>query len=144
MSELASIDDAIAAAKNRVLITQAVEADAAKRASAKEALPVIAEFKKVGRDLDRALATVADRSAALMDLLRKLHQTTGQNFPSREQLDGLGYAAVMTAVLKTPWGHSFRPIPPSQRREFAPLFDGWAQVIEGRLQPLLIDEDAAA
>ena len=144
-TELASLDDAITAAKNKVLIAQAFEADQAKRAKAKESVAVIAAFKKAGHDLDAALRQIAKQGEALNGLLSQLHATTGSNFPSHDQLDTLGYAAVMTALLRTPWARQFRPMQPSQRREFGPLFAGWAEVLENRIKPLLADvEDEAA
>jgi hypothetical protein len=143
-SELASLDAAIHEAKNRVLIAQAMEAEAAKRSGAKEAVEVIVAFKKAGHELDEALRLVADRGAALNDLLGKLHRTTGSNFPSHDQLDTLGYSAIMSALLRTPWAKRFRPMQPSQKRDFGPLFDGWSQVLESRIRPLLTEPDEEA
>jgi hypothetical protein len=141
-SELASIDDAIATAKNHVLIAQAQEADVAARARAKEAVTVVADFKQAGIDLDQALRAVGDRAAALMELLHKLHQTTGVQFPSADQVDTLGFKALETAIQRTPWRKRFRPVAPGERREFGALFAGWVQVIEGRLQALISKEAA--
>jgi hypothetical protein len=54
-TELASIDDAITAAKNRVLVAKALEADVADRARAREAVEILVVFKKAGHDLGRVL-----------------------------------------------------------------------------------------
>jgi len=141
-SELESLDDAIACAKNRLLVAKAMEGEVAARAKAKEAIEVVAHFKKLGRDLDEALRLVAERGQELEALLSKLHTTTGANFPTRDQLDALGFSALMTAVLQTPWAKRFRPMQPSQRRHFRDLFDGWATVLDNRIKPLLEDEAA--
>ena len=141
-SELASLDDAIAYAKNRLLVAKAMEGEVVARAKAKEAIEVVAHFKKLGRDLDEALRLVAERGQELEALLSKLHTTTGANFPTRDQLDALGFSALMTAVLQTPWAKRFRPMQPSQRRHFRDLFDGWATVLDNRIKPLLQDEAA--
>jgi len=143
-SELASLDDAISTAKVRVIAVQALEDTAAKRAGAKEAVELIAKFKEAGHVMDQALRQITEQGATLNDLLSQLHRTTGGNFPSRDQLDTLGYAAVMTALLRSPWAKRFRPMQPSQRREFGPLFEGWCAVLESRIRPLLEDDDEAA
>jgi hypothetical protein len=68
-SELASLDDAIAAAKNRVVVAQAMEKDSVDRAKAKEAVEVLEAFRKAGHDLDNALRAIADKGAKLNELL---------------------------------------------------------------------------
>jgi hypothetical protein len=90
-SELASIDDAIAAAKNKILIAQAFEAAAADRARAREALEILVAFRKAGHDLDDALRIVGERGRALNDLVSKLHRSTNAQFPSWDQIDALGF-----------------------------------------------------
>src|SRR5262249_35136635 len=107
-----SLDEAIAFAKNRVLIARAVEAEAAQRASAKDATGILVEFKECGRALDEAFRVVAERGQALGALLSKLHTASGGRFPSHDQLDALGYAALQTAIGRTVWGRRFRPQQP--------------------------------
>jgi hypothetical protein len=141
-SELDSIADAIAQAKDRLIIAQEAETDKVRRANAKEAIEIVAEFRQAGRDLDDALRVVVERAGTLKELLSQLHRTTASNFPTLAHLDSLGFAALMTAVLQTPWSRSLRPISPSQRREFGPTVDGWANTIEVRLRSLLSEEAA--
>jgi hypothetical protein len=143
-SDLASIDDAIAAGKKLFLAAKASEDHDRKRESAKEAVELIAAFKKAGRDMDQALKTIAEMGDKLTTLLMDIHRTTGSSYPSAAQLDTLGYSAVMSALLRTPWRKRFRPLPPSQQRDFGPLFDGWATVLENRIKPLLSADDKAA
>jgi hypothetical protein len=143
-SELASLNDAIAHAEVLVLAAKADEDDARKRVGAAQAMETVDAFRKAGHDLDTALRQVAELGEKLKVLLSKLHAETGSSFPSHEQLDALGYASVMTALLATPWARRFRPMAPSQKRHFSDLFDGWAQVVEGRVRPLLADAEDAA
>lgn len=143
-SELASIDDAIAAAKNRVLIAQAFEADAADRARAREALEIFVAFRKCGHELDASLRALAEHGRALNDLHAKL-SACGIRNPNRDQLDVLGFAALQTALMATPWAKRFRYLGPSQRQSFRALFDQWAIVAEKRLRAQLGEqEDEAA
>jgi hypothetical protein len=143
-SELASVDDAIEAARGMVSIAQAVEADAERRERAREAMKVVAECRQLGHDLDEAFRVIAERGKVLKPLLIKLHEATGGNFPSYQQLDTLGFSALQTAILSTPWAKQFRPIRPGSRRRFSDLFDGWATVTENRLRPLLESDPAEA
>jgi hypothetical protein len=126
------------------VIAQALEADVADRARAREALEIVAAFRKAGHDLDESLRLVAERGRAVADLLAKLHRATGSQTPSWDQLDALGYSALQTAIARTPWARRFRPIAPSERRDFGPLFSGWATVVENRLRPLLTESNEEA
>jgi hypothetical protein len=141
-SEVDSINDAISEATDKLHIAQQVEAATTQRAKAKEALEVAAAFRKAGAELDAALKVAADKSAALMTLLSALHRATGTQLPSPAQVDLLSTKALETFIRRTPWGKNFRPIPPGERREFAPLIDGWATVVENRLRTVL-DKEAA-
>jgi len=131
-SELASLDDAIADAKNRILIARAVEANVEDRRKAREAMKILVDFRKAGRDMDTALRTVAEQGRVLSDLLSKLHPATGNQSPSWDQLDSLGFACLQSAIARTPWAKRFRPIAPSDRRDFGPLL-----VVENRLRAKL-------
>jgi hypothetical protein len=127
------------------MVAQAVQDDAAKREGAKAAQEIVVKFSDAGHAMDEALRTIAEQGHRLNTLLRQLHNATGAEFPSNEQLEVLGYSAVMTVLLQTPWSRRFRPMQPSQRRQFGPLFNGWVTVIQGRIQHLLAaaNEDAA-
>jgi hypothetical protein len=143
-SDLASIDDAIAAAKKLFQMATSAENYARKRESAKEAVELIAAFKKAGHDMDQALRTIAEMGDKLTTLLGAIHRTTGSSYPTADQVDVLGHSALMTALLRTPWARRFRPLQPSQRRDFGPTFDGWATVLENRIKPLLTEADDEA
>jgi hypothetical protein len=144
-SELASLDDAIAAAKNKVLIAQAFEADAADRQRAARALELLGAFREAGSELDDAFRAIAEKGKLLGGLLGQLH-ACGVRSPTAEQLDVLGFAAVQTALMATPWHQRFRYLGPSQRRSFGPLFDQWAATAEARLRAQLREgnDDVAA
>jgi hypothetical protein len=141
-SELRSIDDAIAAAKNKVLIAQAFEAEAHDRVRAARALELLGSFAECGRELDDAFRVLAEKGALLDGLLNQLHATGVKN-PTGEQLDVLGYACVQTALMQTPWARRFRFLGPSQRRSFGLLFDQWVQAAESRLRAQLREGEAA-
>jgi hypothetical protein len=142
--ELASLDDAIAAAKNKVLIAQAFEADAADRVRAREALEILVAFKKCGHELDAALRIVGERGRELDGILAKLHAATGVRFPTHEQVDSLGFQALTSSLMSTKWSNRFRVLAPNQRRTFGSLFDGWATGIGNRLRARLSEENEAA
>ncbi len=141
-SELASIDDAIAAAKNKVAIARAYEADVADRAKAKAILEMLGAFKEAGHELDDALRTVAEMGKILPNLLSQLH-AAGVRSPTFDQLDALGYQAFATALMATPWARRYEHLAPNQRRSFRTLVDGWAAPIESRLRAQLREEEAA-
>jgi chromosome segregation ATPase len=142
-SELASIDDAIAAAKNKVLIAQAFEAAAADRASAARALELLGAFKEAGHELDDAWRVVSERSKLLGNLLSQLH-ACGVRVPTHEQLDVLGHAAMATAIMSTPWAKRYGHLAPNQRQTFRSLFDAWAVASESRLRAQLREDDEEA
>jgi hypothetical protein len=143
-SESASIDDAIAAAKNKVLIAQAFEAAAADRARAARALEILGAFREAGHELDDALRTVAETGRLLGNLLPQLH-AAGVKSPTYEQLDALGYQAFATAIMQTPWHRRFEHLAPNQRRSFRGLIDAWVVAIQPRLKAQLGErEDEAA
>jgi chromosome segregation ATPase len=117
-SELAALDDAIAEAKNRVLIAQAFEAAAADRARAARALELLGAFKEAGHELDDAWRVVSERSKLLSNLLSQLH-TAGVRVPTHDQLDVLGHAAMATAIMSTPWAKRYRHLAPNQRQRIS-------------------------
>jgi hypothetical protein len=140
-SELAAIDAAISEAKNRILIAQAIEADVADKARAKEALALFGEFKQCGVELDAAFRTIAEKGNLLGDLLGRLHACGIKN-PTAEQVDVLGYSCLQTSLMATVWNRRFRFLGPSQRRHFGPLFAEWAASAERRLRGVLAEDEA--
>jgi hypothetical protein len=142
-SELASIDDAIAAAKNKVAIARAFEDAAADRARAQAALELLGAFKAAGHELDDAMRTVAQTSKLLGSLLSQLH-AAGIRTPSHEQLDVLGNQALAAAIMATPWHRHYRVLAPNERKTFRSLIDGWVTAAEPRLRAQLGEQDEAA
>jgi hypothetical protein len=142
-SELQSLDEAIVQGQNRRLLEQALAAEAADRARAREAVQILAKFRQAGADMDQALRTVSERGHELNVLLGRLHDA-GVSVPTREQLDTLGYHPVMTSLMQTPWHQRFRYLGPSERRSFGQLFADWCSVAEGRLKSLLAEPNDAA
>jgi hypothetical protein len=108
---------------------------------AREAVVVLERFTQAGKDMDRALHIVAERGHELNELVGKLH-ACGVKTPTFEQLDALGFAAMQTAISRSPWSRRYRAVAPSERRDFGPLFREWATVAESRLRSLLTDEAA--
>lgn len=141
---MSGLDEAIAFARNRVLIAQAFVDETARRERAGEAVQILAEFKEAGKALDEAFHTIAEQGGKLNDLLSRLHAASGSHTPSYEQLDVLGFHAMQTALAATPWARRYRPQQPYQRQHFGSLFNGWATSIENRLRPLLTETDEAA
>jgi hypothetical protein len=135
--------DAIAEATDKLAIARQAEDALANRERAKEAIEVVAAFRKAGADLDQALKVATDKAAALMTLLSALHRATGTQSPTPSQVDVLATRAMQTFIARTPWGKNFRPIPPGERREFAHLIDGWATIVENRLRAILAEKEAA-
>jgi hypothetical protein len=132
-SDLASIDDAIAAAKNKLAIAQAHEAQAADRTRADEALKLLVEFRECGHILDGAVLALGTKGHELMSLVQQLHGL-GIRFPSAEQVDVFGDQAIRTCIASTPWSRRHRVVAPSERKSFRKLVDDWAMMIETRIK----------
>jgi len=143
-SMLASIQEAISEAQNKLAIARAYEAAAADRARARRALELLGAFKKAGHELDDALRTVAETGKLLGNLLPQLH-AAGVRSPTHEQLDALGYQAFATAIMQTPWHRRFEHLAPNERKSFRSLIDAWVVAIQPRLKAQAGDErDEAA
>jgi hypothetical protein len=123
-SDLASIDEAIAAAKNKLAIAQAHEAEVADQTRADEVLKLLVEFRECGRILDGAVLALGTKGHELMSLVQQLHGL-GIRFPSAEQVDVFGDQAIRTYIASTPWSKRHRVVAPSERKSFRKLVDDW-------------------
>ena len=131
-SEQASYEGAITEANARLAIAQADEALAADRAQAEQLKSALAEFKETGHEIDLAFQDLAAHAADLQKILDRIHQA-GCSVPSSEQLRVLGEICARTALMKTPWSRAVEIVPPTQRRDFKSLIDGWAAQIENNI-----------
>jgi hypothetical protein len=136
---VASLDEAIAEAKNRITIARLHEVAAADRARAAQIREMLDGFRRTGHELSDALNTVAETGARLGNLLTQLHGL-GVVYPTGQQLDILGHQAVVSAISATPWSRHYPLLPPDQRRTFRPLVDGWCAMVESRVRAQLGDE----
>jgi hypothetical protein len=81
-SMLASIQEAISEAQNKLAIARAYEAEVADRAKAQAISEIVGAFKG-GHELDNALRTVGEMGKVLVNLLSQLH-AAGVRSPSVE------------------------------------------------------------
>jgi hypothetical protein len=132
-SDLASIDEAIAAAKNKLAIAQAHEAEVADQTRADEVLKLLVEFRECGRILDGAVLALGTKGHQLMSLVQQLHGL-GIRFPSAEQVDVFGDQAIRTCIASTPWSRRHRVVAPGERKSFRKLVDDWATMAEQRIR----------
>jgi hypothetical protein len=140
-----ALADAIDEARRRVMLAEAYEADVAAQAKAEHIFELLGAFREAGAEMDSALQTVAEVGRILPSLLSQLH-AAGVRSPNRDQMDALGFQALGTALMATPWHPRFRHLAPNQRREFGSLFNTWAEAIESQLRRRLRerqDEKAA-
>jgi hypothetical protein len=128
-----AIADAVEEAKRRVVVATAYQAAAADRARAKEVLEMLAAFREAGRILDGAARALGEKSNELTRLIGQLHGL-GIRFPSHEQWDVFGDAALKTVIMGTPWSRRYRLVAPNERKSFGVLVDGWATMIEQRIR----------
>ena len=127
----------------RLMIAQAYEDDIAAKAKARQILELLGAFREAGAEMDAAMQTVAEVGKLLPNLLGQLH-AAGIRSPNRDQLDALGFQALGTALMATPWHLRFRHLAPNQRRTFRSLFDTWAAAIESQIRRQLRERDEEA
>ncbi len=59
-------------------------------------------------------------------------------------MDTLGYLAVTTALMQTPWHRRYKVLAANERKSFRTLIDSWAMMSENRLRAQLSEEDEEA
>ena len=150
-SELRSVEDAIAEGQGRLQQARAAEAQAADRAAALELKKLVEGMSEHFAVVDDALAdfvTASNFLKADFDHLLRL----GIPSPRQEQLDVLGYAALLTSLGQAiPWRRRFQVLAPRERKTFASLGTAWCEHlmrdVERRLgesEPAKATEEAAA
>jgi hypothetical protein len=141
---LASIQEAITAAQNKVLIARAFELETADRAKAAQILELVGAFREAGQEMFDAYRTLSESGRLLTGLLAQLH-AAGIRAPSWEQFNVLGDQALKTAIIDTPWGKNYWRLAPHERRTFGDLISGWATMVESRIRAQLGEQkDEAA
>jgi hypothetical protein len=138
--ETRGIGDALAEANKRLAVARrAAEVEAAK-ANAVEVRKLLASFAEAAADAD---AVLQDFNASVEEMRRALNaiHARGVMFPSDMQLLALGKYCLLTHLNRSPFAREFEVIPPSARREFAPLVSQWCEMIEkNHVAPLLDPE----
>jgi hypothetical protein len=140
---LASLDDAIAEQQRRVAAAETVAAKQADRQLAVELRDTCIEFLQAARQLDGALAAVAEHGHRLHLLQEQMHRL-GAAVPSAAQLDSLGYRSLLTAVSAGPWHRHFETLAPHERRSFAALCAIWVGTIERNIAARLGEAEPTA
>lgn len=128
-AERETLAGAMREASLRVVAARNAEAEAAAEVNAKAIRKTLGEFVECGHALQEALDDVGQLGKHQQNLLSELHGL-GVGFPSHEQLSTLGWQAVQTALMNSPWHRRSEHLAPSQRRNFAALVDGWAATVE--------------
>jgi hypothetical protein len=150
-SELASIDAAIGAAQDRLQRARAAETQAADRVAALELKKLVEAMSEHFAVVDDALAdfvTASNFLKADFDHLLRL----GISAPRAEQLDVLGYAALLTSLGQAiPWRRRFQVLAPREKKTFASLGAAWCESLMrdverrlGEAEPAKETEEAAA
>jgi len=138
-SELASIDGALATARQKLDLARQREALETDRANARELKVVLDQFVQTATQLDAALAEVAALGHNLHQIQARMREL-GSPVPNSAQLDSLGFRCLLTACAATPWHRHFQVLAPHERRSFTALIDIWRATNEKHLASRLGDE----
>jgi hypothetical protein len=139
--EIENVASALNEAGKRLRAAQEAEELEAKRQDATELRRVAYQLGQQAIDLDAALASVAALGAAMEQTLNRVHEL-GASHPSHSQLQTLGSAAVLTALMPTPF--KLQHLAPSERRTFSELALGWVQMLERGITQLIGPEQSEA
>jgi hypothetical protein len=126
-SELEGLDAAIAEADARLTAAQRVTAENEARANATELLGLCRALSAHGARLDDVMSSLRKEAEAFRGALNEIH-ARGCNFPSYALADVNARAALLTALMSTPW--KIEHLAPGQRRTFGEIVDGWVSRIE--------------
>ena len=141
-SELASIDGALATARQKLDLARQREALETDRANARELKVVLDQFVQTATQLDAALAEVAAVGHNLHAIQARMREL-GAPVPNSAQLDSLGYRCLLTACASTPWFRHFETLAPHERRSFSALIDIWRATNDKHLASHLGDEQSS-
>jgi hypothetical protein len=130
-ADIESLDLALAEARNRVMVAQAFERQAAAEANATKILELTRKLREAGQRMDDACKVIGQTGKELSGLLLELHGL-GVRSPTMEQWLVHGGCALATAVAGTPWSRNYRSVPPLERKQFGSLVSSWATAIESR------------
>jgi hypothetical protein len=131
-SELQSLDAALRAAADRVEKARQNEAKTEDRQRATALRRELGKFREHGAALDAAAAAIATHGRELQIALTNM-RALGSPSPTHAQIDVLGYHALATALMETPWRKRFEHLPPNQRRTFQSLIDAWSLSIKNNI-----------
>jgi hypothetical protein len=139
--ETRGIGDALAECNKRLASARQAEEVEAAKANALEVRKLLASFIEAAKDCDALLADFNESVTEMRAALTAIH-ARGVAFPSYMQLLALGKYCLLTHLNRSPWAREFEVIPPSARREFAPLVAQWTAMIEkNHLAPILGDDE---
>ena len=127
-SELASIDGALAMARQKLDAAKQHETKAADRNQALQLREHLIMFLETAHELDEALAAVAAHGNRLHELQAQMARC-GAAVPNLAQLDSLGFRALLAACQTTPWARHFERLAPHERRSFSTLCGQWGENI---------------
>ncbi len=131
-SELQSLDAALRAAGDKLARAKEHEAKTEDRQRATALRRELGKFREHGAALDAAAAAIAAHGRELQIALTNM-RALGCASPNHQQVDVLGYHAMATALMQTPWAKRFEHLPPNQRRTFGSLIDAWSTAIENNI-----------
>ena len=139
-SELASLDCALATARQRLEAAQRYEAKQADRAKAVELRAALKQFEQHAAGVDSALEVLVSSCNGLQESLTLMHRC-GSNFPTDAQLQSLGGRVLLGALSKTPFRRNFETVPPLERdRSMARIAQQWSDTVERSIQQRLGDQ----
>ena len=139
-SELASLDCALATARQRLEAAQRYEAKQADRAKAVELRAALKQFEQHAAGVDSALEVLVSSCNGLQESLTAMHRC-GSTFPSDAQLQSLGGRVLLGALSKTPFRRNFETLPPLERdRSMARIVAQWSDTVERSIQQRLGDQ----
>jgi len=139
-SELASLDCALATARQRLEAAQRYEAKQADRAKAVELRAALKQFEQHAAGVDSALEVLVSSCNGLQESLTLMHRC-GSNFPTDAQLQSLGGRVLLGVLSKTPFRRNFETLPPLERdRSMARIVAQWSDTVKRSIQQRLGDQ----
>jgi hypothetical protein len=123
------IEAATATAREKLAQAQAAEVRQAALENAEKLADVASLLAQVGRDLDAACFGITESGRVMKELIDIVHGLGLAN-PNAHQMHSLGWRALASALINTPWAREFPPVPPNDRKSFEQITAAWAQMIE--------------
>jgi hypothetical protein len=137
---LASIDAALATARQKLEAAKQHEAKQADREQAKALRDALRQFIQHAAGVDSALEVLIASCNGMQEALTRMHRC-GSTFPSDAQLQSLGGRCLLGALSKTPFRRNFETVPPLERdRSMARIAQQWGDTVERSIQQRLGDE----